>query len=439
MSPVRRLAAPVALGTALVGLALLAAGCWDRQELENTAWVLAMGIDPAEEDHFVFTFRVAVPRLLPGGGAGGAGDEAGRTFTTAILARTGFEALDLFNTYISRRISLRHLRAIIVSEEVARAGQLEGLVDALIRFREYRRTVFLLVARGPAAPILEAADPLLAFNISTFLDNLHGQRAFHGLAASGLLHDFVLSAESPAEAPVQPLLALGRQPGGLVPGEPGQDKPQPSGTDLQRLRPRGTAVLAGEAQRAGGASYELMGAAVFSGYRMVGTLNGDETRLLSMLRGTFRRTFVAVPDPLAPGRWVTVELRMERGPRVSVRRDGDRTAIDVQMALDAGLVSVRSQVDYFRGDNLRLLEAAVADRLRQEGQALIRRSQEEFGADIFRFGDAVRATFLRSRDWEAFDWPDKFPQADVRLAVEVAIRRQGFLREPPPLPPGGGG
>lgn len=422
--------ARLAAALVAVALGLATAGCWDRLEIENVAWVLVVGIDSAQEDGFVFTFRVAVPRMLPGGGQVGGG-ESGRSFTTSILARSGFEAIDLFNTYVDRRLNLQHLRAIVVSDEVARSGRIEAFVDALVRFREFRRTVLLLVARGEAAPIVEAPEPLLTLNVGTFMDLLAGERTFHGLIDEALFHRFVLAAESTAEAPVPPLIALGRRPGGLAAPEPGREPPNPSGVELRDESPRGTRVRAGEVQRSGGNALELLGTAVFSGFRMVGTLTGDETRALSMIRGTFRRSFLAVPDPMAPGRLVAVQLRMERGPRIRVRRDGGRVALEVHISLEAGVVSVESPVDYSEPENAARLGAAVAEHLRRQGEAVVRRAQREFRADVFRFGEVVRTTFWRTRDWEAFNWPQRFPEADVRLAVEVAIRRHGFQRDPP--------
>lgn len=105
-----------------------ATGCWDRIELEDVAWVQAMGFDPGVDGYLATTFQIGIPHSLrsatvSGGGAGGAPEY----LTVTIHSRTALEALDLVSLNLGRRVSLVHTQLFLFGEELARSG-LRGLV-----------------------------------------------------------------------------------------------------------------------------------------------------------------------------------------------------------------------------------------------------------------------------------------------------------------------
>ena len=62
-------------------------------------------------------------------------------------------------------------------------------------------------------------------------------------------------------------------------------------------------------------------------------------------------------------------------------------------------------------------------------EELIRRCQREFRSDIFGFGNYARGEVTTWDQLLALDWPRRFPEAQVNVAVEVQIRRVGLQRK----------
>ncbi|NLG79633.1 MAG: Ger(x)C family spore germination protein, partial [Firmicutes bacterium] len=48
-----------------------ASGCWDRTEVDDLAFIMAIGLDEAPNDQVYVTFHIAVPRAVAGGGGSG--------------------------------------------------------------------------------------------------------------------------------------------------------------------------------------------------------------------------------------------------------------------------------------------------------------------------------------------------------------------------------
>jgi len=236
------------------------------------------------------------------------------------------------------------------------------------------------------------------------------------------------AAASPSEEPFAILAAVnrGEQPqGGQAPSSDGSrvktPLPRPAG-------PTAPAQVAGELARSGGNPVDFLGTAVFRGSRMVGTLDGEETRLLTMLHGDLRRAFTAVPDPHREGAHLVVNLRQSRRPAVRATRDGTRVKLQVDVMVDFELLEVQSGADYTSPEGRRAAEGLVRDFLRPRLEGLVKRGQRELRADVFRFGRAVRTTFATFPEWAAFNWPERFPEAEISVDLQVKLRRVGLER-----------
>jgi len=429
-------------------MALSSAGCWDRSEIDELGYILALGVDPAPKGDWFYTIWLAVPRkMAPGAGGGGGGGAAGgpqRSINvTTIEAASLGTALQMMNTYIARRMTLEHAKAIVVSETQARSDMISILASA-VRFREFRRNTMIVVTRGTARDFLEKNVPSIEENPARWLELMLGHEAWNGFIPRSTAHEFLLEEESEAMLPVTVLAGINERATKPLPGSTkGSDgKPDPSGGSgsdqpaSPRLPPLFVdgAYLPGEVPRSGANEAELIGAAVFRGAKMVGELNGDEVRLTGLLRGKARRFFAAEPDPKFPGYYVGLDIRRAREPSVRVSFDGERPIVDVNVRLEGEITSIQSLYDWTTAENLSVLQEATARDLQKRMQNLVRRSQQEFHGDIFDFGDRARGHFLLWKDWADYDWNRHFPQAQVNLQVTFELRRVGLQLSPPPPP-----
>ncbi|MDQ7794661.1 MAG: Ger(x)C family spore germination protein [bacterium] len=399
----------VALAVALaVLLPLSAAGCWDLEELDDLALVVALGLDTAGPGEIEAVFQIAVPRNLVaspgGGGGGGAGGSGGGPGmdgyeTVSVRARDLTEAMAILTTNYARRPTLIHNELLVLGEELARQG-VATLLGSLKDLPEFRGNVVAVVARGRASDLL-TIRPLVDPRPSRYLEGLVRQNNAAGQGLVTRVTDILLALDSRSLAPLLPLLE--RQEAG------------PTGPD-----PR---ILAGAPSKA-----RLVGAAAFRGDAMVGELDLEETRLTLMLRGEGRDGTFTLPDPRDPRRPVSVRISRSR-PLIGARRPaGGPVEIDVTLRLEAEVVEIggphltSAGRETFR-ELARGLEAWLTPRL----DDLVRRSQEELRADSFGFGRRVRRTFATLPQWERFAWEKQYPGATVRVRTEVVFRQDGLL------------
>ncbi len=437
----RRVMVAIALVVVVVGCP----GCWDKVELEDVAWVQAMGFDKGPDGYTVTTFQVGVPRNLRGGvGGGGAGVPSGPYHVTvSVLAKTSFEAIDLVALNLGRRLSLEHTQSFVFGEELARAD-IRGLASGMDRFREVRGSAFVFLARGRAEDVLRAMTSPLDVSPSRFLQTIVQQHRHTGLFEATQFAPFIWGIQSDAHTASAPIIALAKDIRPGVPTGMGREYPASPGIgerigetalpDVGGATAGSSMLEAGRMPRLGGGPVEVMGTAVFSGGQMVGDLDGEETRAMMMLKGRFERAAFSIPDPMAPEYPLALEIK-GLGTRVRARRDGERVWIDVTVRVEINYIFTRTQADYTDPRNSPIVEKAVEEYLKAHLDRAIARAKG-MKVDPFGLGEYVRKTFWTWPEWEAFAWPTKFPDALVNASVKCNLARYGMNLEPLSVPPG---
>ena len=117
----------------------LTTGCYDRRELDELAYPIAVGFDKGEGKFLRMSLQIVVPTKIAGGGEGGGGEGGGKESVSIMTVETPtiYSGLNMVNTYVSKQINLSHVKAIIFSEELAREG-IEKYINAITRGREFR-------------------------------------------------------------------------------------------------------------------------------------------------------------------------------------------------------------------------------------------------------------------------------------------------------------
>lgn len=403
--------------TLALALLLLAAGCYGYHEVDDSAIVVAMGVDKGRENIVTVSAQIAVPKAIAGGGTGGGGGPAGggggnTSFMVSVEAPTLLSALESINAFVDRRADLTHTKAIVFSREVAGEG-LDCYLSSLTRFRQFRRHTFVMVTEGSAKDFLKEIKPLLEDNPAKFLELLVGGERYTEFIPNTDVYRFYNAHKSLAEDPMAALAGLQRKE---------------AWSFDSTFKPK-SSYVAGQIPREGGTKPELMGAAVFRGSKMVGTINGSEVGLVKMIRGELRRTIMNLKDPLHPGEFVIFDLRPQKSPEIKAVLDNGAVFVNARVFLEGTIIAVQSGENYEDPKMMPLIEQALEDRLAGETAELIRKAQAEFKADIFGFGNQVRKQFLTWPEWEQFNWPERFPEAGVEVSYRFKIRRTGLLHE----------
>ncbi|HHZ16857.1 MAG TPA: Ger(x)C family spore germination protein [Clostridia bacterium] len=413
----------------IVFLMLLAAAlvfltaCWSSHETDELGYIILLGIDKGERNIVNVTFQLAIPQPIEGGDAEKASE------VISVEAPSLFAALELADSFISKHLTFIHNKAIIVSEEIAREG-LDRYINPLVRSREVRRTNFLMVTQGKASELIQANKTLVFERYpSRQIDIFMAASRTTGLLPHADIHRFYEGLNSPGSQPIAALIGMEKK----SPEKEKEDELKQQEQNSKEKVEQGLAYLPGEIPRKGGNEIEIIGLAAFREDKLIGYLNGKETRFYQLLTGNFVRGSVTFPDPdpkEAGSNIIVAEIIQGRKPEVTI--DLRQQKMKIRLFLEGEILSIQSGENYEQGRLRRQLEDYVSRTISREATRLIRKTQEEFRADIFGFGENTRTDFLTWQDWIEYDWLSKYPQFEVSVETEFHVRRTGMMMRTAP-------
>jgi len=399
----------------------------DAREVDDMAFVLAIGIDKGVTDKWRITVQFPTMQGQTGGGgsmAAGGGQGPQGYSTVTVDSPSFYIGMDMLDTLVPRRISFEHTEYIVMSEELARSGLAGEYLGPIVRFREIRRNTHLLVSRCTAMEFLKANQPLMGTTLSKMMKDMIKESTDTGFIPYVTLNDFYESTKSTYSQPITILASVNN-------GENLKEKDGNKTDGLNAEEAEGN-YYAGDIPKRGGAKLELFGAAVFDGDTMVGELTGEETRLTLMVRGEFRRGRMAVQDPKSPGFVVSLDVRQIGKPEVKVRFEDGNPIIDVRLNLAGDILAVQSRINYESRELKPVIEKKFENYIKTSLDKLMDKCKA-MKADVFKFGYKASWRFPTIQEWEDYNWIARFDKAQVNTEVKFVIRRSGTMMRSSPI------
>jgi len=187
-------------------LLLFCSGCWDRRELNDLAFVSAMGID-AEENagRYRVTFQVVNADEVAGSSTAGGGAAGGKSTPVVVLDSEGstlFEAIRRASRKIPRRLYFAHMRLVVIGENQARRG-IRDLFDFLDRSNEIRLNSKMIVARdADASTVISQLTQIERIPAAALVGNLKFSSKLWGETLDYSVIQIINFLENPHREPV---------------------------------------------------------------------------------------------------------------------------------------------------------------------------------------------------------------------------------------------
>ncbi len=448
------------LAVCLLAGPLTLTGCWDLHETEDFAHAALMAIDKgASPGSIRVTLLVQEPLGQPGAAPGSAAGSAVGFVTATAEGPSLFAATERIKDVTDRVLTYTHVQVVIFGEDLAREG-LTSTLDALLRSREFRRSVLTAVADGVAGEaILETVRGDIEVVPSAYLGSIslmHLMTTGHSVAIR--LHDVAIAYSEPGEEVVMPLLSPAPKPPAPAPpgkgggGGGGQGGGSDSGGGAGSAGGSGGGSSAGQAGGAGGGPaagggeaggqqvaptekrVAVTGLAVFRDEKLVTKLSQEQTLAYLLATGLSERVLIGFGGPATANAEMVVELDpVDRN--IEVRRNGAQVDIDLELRIRATILEVTSPVQVVDPRHLVYAKALLAAEIERRVTEVINLAKTEVGADFLGFSIPARRTFKTWAEWATYDWSTAFRGANVSVKAVVTGIRTGLIFQP--FSPGG--
>lgn len=360
----------VALSVAFLLCCVALGGCRLSDEVENQAYVLALGVDRLADGKLALTARV--PKI---GGRSATGDQAGDDGSPYLTFRaTGdgwTQAKEALQWVTPRSVNLSHIELLVISQALASEAGFPALATGIARTPHLYTTARFVVCDGDAGDFVAAGETVIGTRMSAEINAMLKHYADEGYIPEVSFADYCFAANSIYSDPV------------AIHGysEP-MDNTRPDEGEQDKL------------------SQRFSGAALFREGVFIRALSLEETRLLELIRGeanvlVFERGGVAC------------ELTPDGPPSIHVRLGSEAPHIELSVRL--------TTQDELTDAETASLETGLADAM----EALIT-SCQRLAAEPFGFAEVTAGQFATVKAWLDYNWRNRF--ADASIVVKAMIQ-----------------
>lgn len=398
-----------ALGVIAVVCALY--GCSDATEPDSLGYVVAIGIDRAQNENakFDITLQFANPVKISGGASeeGGKGGEDSIKNIT-VTAPGIYSAVNLANHVVSKVFTLAHTKLVVFSEDIAKQG-LEDILETIGRSSDIRPNTYFAVSNGSAKEFLESVNPETEVNPVRYYTMLF-ENDYSGFIPHNLSQDFYFFAGSEEKSTVLPLCSVSK--------EKGTHNFSDTGYQYMLEDFEAGELASGQQQT------QVMGMAVFDKDKMIGEMGDIETEIYNILAGQYKSSYVSYYYSLTPGDPVTVLQQQNKKPKITVDTSSDIPKIQITVFLEADFYSSTPEVSV--EDNLNEFTAEVSGEIKSEIEQFLEKTKQ-MGTDIVGFGSYAKRNFTNVRAFSEYKWKEKYPSSQIDVNVDFAVRRTGLV------------
>ena len=386
---------------------LFSSGCWDKREVEEKAYVVVIGLDkhPDHDTDLDVTFQIANPQV--GSSQRGSQDNEEPSEIITFPAIDMLSARDTANAIISRKITFEHITTIIVSEELAKSDIFYRVLYPATRDRELRREARIIVSKEKASDFIKKNKPVMETRPHKYYQFMFQRTTETGLIPDTTVHDFSQCTEGDADLVMTGYTTIekvkAKEDGFEDDYYPGQ-------------------IVGKNKQLA-----QMIGAAVFKEGKMVGELTGEELRLAIELNPykEVKSMMVSYPDPMND-KYRIIARRYDRNLKVKMDLKGTKPKINVTLNSTMDILGIPSFIAYTTDlKKQQQLERAIEKGLKKKFEALIKKTQEDFKGQPFCWSIPARKEFLTMDEYIEFDWMKTYPEIEVKMDVNVAIKSFG--------------
>ena len=358
-------------------------GCWDYIEIEDRLIVVGLAIDKCKEtSKYIVTVETVSPK--------GTGEIDIESDLISMKGETIFDAIRNVILYSGKKMYWSHEKVLIISEEIAKEGIIPAL-DLITRDSETRADILLLVSKEETArEILEGVDKVhstISFHLE---DMLKAQEHISKYKTSKLwlLLDELASEGISATVPTVEMMFKQEE---IIP--------------------------------------KVYGIAVFKRDKMVGWLDGIETRSFLIIRDEIKEPVIVVKEVGDTEIDVTVEVYTNK-VKVKPELKDEEIIMKIIVEMEVGIGEIVGSEDFISKGGREKLEKASEELIKSQMEHVIKKVQREYESDIFGFGSIVRREMPNVWKKVKSYWNEIFVDLKTEISVDVTVKGSGLTSKP---------
>lgn len=389
-------------------------GCYSKKELDNLAYVIAIGADVGSGDELNITYQIAVP-LKISSESGKTGEE--NYITHTVRANSLYTGNSKVNSLTSKEINLSHVKLIVYSEELAKQD-LSGHINSLISNVSIRPKTTVALCKGTAQEFLEKITPNLEASPARYYELLFESQKYTDDTIASELLDFYSNASALDQATTLIVLSNQKENDDKSSKTKNEENMQEDNKNLDLSSKK--SEDSEDSNDNNKSETKFLGIATFNGGKMVGIIPEELVASHLILTSSLKEGNITVDDVEEKNKLVSIKLSQEKACKFNVNIEKNVPQITITINILAKLQSSNSTTDYLNKKNKNLLKEKIETKLEKQLTEYIQKTQE-LNSDISGIGKHVKKEYLTWKEFEKSNWNNNYQNAKIKLDVNVDL------------------
>lgn len=379
---------------------MLLSGCWNSRELNELAIVSGIGIDSLDGKP---GYRVTFQIINPSSSSQTIGSTSNQPPIVIVSStdRTIFGALRKASRRATRQLFFAHTQLVIIGESLARKG-VTSIFDIFDRSHELRLNSAVLISKdADAASVLKLLTTLETMPSMGLLKKMQNTSRVWGENRRVTVFEVINGITGASDFTINGVQIIGD-------AEEGEKK-----SSLEQSEPMVGSLMSG--------------LGVFKEEKLIGWLNGPESRGTQWVLDKINETNVNVDSPDTEEDIAVNVFYSKTGVKVELK-DG-KPVFHVRIREEGIINETGGYVDLSKEEEIKALEQSVEEKTAAEVMQAFETAQK-MKTDIFNFGNELKR--IHPEQWEKVkqDWSSVFAEGELDLQVEAFIRSTGMRLKP---------
>lgn len=377
--------------------------------IDNLAYVVALGIDAGENNNYKVSFQF-IPRTSDSKSESGTSG-GGKTVINTVEAPSLNTAIALMNSYLARKLNLSHCKVVIFSEEVATNG-ISKEIYSLVNNSQARPSTNIIICKNTAKKYIEDSNPILENMITKYYEIFPESGKYTGYIYNATLGDFFNQMVSNTCSPFAIL-------GGVNSNTRSGNSNLNNSVNVENIKSTETSF-------SGLRGSENIGVAVFKDDKLVGELNATETLCLSIIKGEVSSFLIHVPNPKDSEKEIDLIIYPSDKREVTVDIVNGTPYITFKEKFVGKIYSASKDKEYLNAEEIKNLSDLSNKYLENILKNYLYKTSSTYGSDINDFGRYALSKFLTIDQFNEYDWKNNYKNSTFKVSVDTQVQT-GFL------------
>ena len=180
-------------------------------------------------------------------------------------------------------------------------------------------------------------------------------------------------------------------------------------------------LTAGSSSVSGNRGTENIGLAVFKKDTFCGELTAVETICHLLLVNDIDSFIISIDSPTSEDTTMELQLVPKKNSKINVSIDGYTPTININLSLDADILTLENNVNYQSEENLEKISNVTTEYMKTQINDYLNKTCKEYGVDIDDFYTKALSHFNTISEWEDFNWEDKIENAKFNVNLDVNV------------------